>query len=89
MVTTPYFSLQENPYLFTYRNSNYLPTLTNLQEKLEVRRGFLWLAHMRVNQGAIHLAESVEASMWFFMSWNPMSRLGWVIDQVCGCLLGT
>ncbi|XP_066122900.1 phospholipase B1, membrane-associated [Saccopteryx bilineata] len=30
---------QESPYLFTYRNSNYLPRLTELQEKLELREG--------------------------------------------------
>ncbi|XP_045700281.1 phospholipase B1, membrane-associated [Phyllostomus hastatus] len=30
---------QENPYLFTYSNSDYLPTLTNLHEKSEVTDG--------------------------------------------------
>ncbi|XP_014636844.1 PREDICTED: phospholipase B1, membrane-associated [Ceratotherium simum simum] len=30
---------EENPYLFTYRNSNYLPTMTKLAERLEVREG--------------------------------------------------
>nr|XP_035946060.1 phospholipase B1, membrane-associated [Halichoerus grypus] len=30
---------QENPYLFTYKNSNYLPRLPKSQERLEVRDG--------------------------------------------------
>ncbi|XP_039743429.1 phospholipase B1, membrane-associated isoform X2 [Pteropus medius] len=30
---------QENPYLFTYGNSNYLPRVTELHEKLEARDG--------------------------------------------------
>ncbi|XP_016000830.2 phospholipase B1, membrane-associated [Rousettus aegyptiacus] len=30
---------QENPYLFTYRNSNYLPRVSKIHEKLEVRDG--------------------------------------------------
>lgn len=51
MVTTHCFSLQENPYLFTYRNSNYLPRLTTPHEKLEVWRGFLGSTDMQVNQG--------------------------------------
>lgn len=90
MVTTPDFSLQENPYLFTYRNSNYLPTLTNLHEKPEVRRGFLWPARVGVNQGAMRLAGSVEASTWFcVLESHGVSWLGQATEQVCGCLLGT
>ena len=41
MVTIHYLSLQENPYLFTYRNSNYLPRMLKPQVKTEVRRGVL------------------------------------------------
>lgn len=40
MITTYYLPLQENPYLFTYKNSNYLPRLLKFEE-LEVGPGFL------------------------------------------------
>lgn len=41
MVTIYYLPLQENPYLFTYKNSDYLPRLPHSHEKLEVGGGFL------------------------------------------------
>uniref|UniRef100_A0A452FKE2 Phospholipase B1, membrane-associated n=1 Tax=Capra hircus TaxID=9925 RepID=A0A452FKE2_CAPHI len=39
VVIIRYLCLQENPYLFTYRNSNYLPRMLKPQVKTEVRRG--------------------------------------------------
>ena len=86
MVTIHYLSLQENPYLFTYRNSNYLPRMLKPQVKTEVRRSVLWLTNMQMNQGQPP-DESSEASKGFFMSWTPGGRLErmkeWCLKQGC------
>lgn len=86
MVTIYCLPLQENPYLFTYKNSKYLPRLLHSLEKLEVGGGFLGLTNKRANEPAAGPpAGSLEPSTRFSRSRNPVSRMERVQGQVCGC----
>lgn len=76
-----YISPQEDPYLFTYRNSNYLPRLPTPQAKFEVWRGFLQLTNMQMRGGTL-------LSLWNLPRGSLCPRLERVKAQVCGCALG-